>query len=542
MKRPTLTTLAGLLLVLAVVVAAQALVGTFHLRADLTDKKLYTIGDVSKKTLRGLDDILTVNVYLSDKLPPELSSIRRDIEDLLTEFRIFSNGRVNFSFQDPTKSDILKQKAREEGIAEAPFTVLDKDQQTTIYGFMGLSMTYKDKTERIPMFSPQNLQNLEYELMSRVLKLVREENPVLGFSTGHGESTAQATQLIRTKLADQYAVQDVDLVREPMIPPAVKTLIVLGPTSPFTEKDVYLLDQFVMRGGSVAVFVDTLDQSKNSPMPSRAIHGLDAWISHLGLRLTGNLVADRSSQMVQFPQGMGMMSIVQYPFFVTIAPQGINRKVQAMSNVGPGVVMPWPGEMIKGEPPKGVSLKELLQSTADSWTVAEPFDIQPNPALMQRPGDGRPKLLAALVKGKIPAFYSGPAPAGVPEGQERLRQPKATSQVLVVTSAKMLEDAVGLGQGRNVNNVAFFLNLMDQMTLDSGLSEIRARTLGAAPLDKTKLESRYGDANDPKVDSKVPRYKLVFTLLMPLLMVLVALVRSVMVAKTRRVYEEAVGA
>src|SRR5690606_28394249 len=113
-KRPTLTTILGLLLVLAVVVAAQMVVGTFHLRADLTGSKLYTLSGVTKDTLKSMDDLLTVNVYLSDKMPPELVNIRQDIEDLLRECRIYSNGRVNYSFVDPSagKDDKLKEKAK----------------------------------------------------------------------------------------------------------------------------------------------------------------------------------------------------------------------------------------------------------------------------------------------------------------------------------------------------------------------------------------------------------------------------------------------
>ncbi len=541
MKRPTLTTVIGLVLVLGVMVAAQAVIGTFHVRKDLTGNKRYTLSDVSKKQFQSLDDLLTVNVYLSDRLPQELVNIRQDIEDLLRECRTYSNGRVNYRFRDPTGSEELKAKAQEEGIMEAPFVVIEQDQQTTIQGFMGMSLTYKGKRESIPVFTPEILGNLEYEIVSRVMKLTRKETPVIGFTTGHGEAGADSTQVIRQQLQEQYAVRDVDMATGGAIPSDITTLVIAGPTSPFTTRDLYYLDQFQMSGGNVVALIDPIESPMQSAMPKKAPHGMDTWLANLGVQLTNQLVGDQFSSVVQFSMGRGM-AVMQYPLFVQTIAQGVNKDFAPVANVGTGVLLPWVAEMKKAAVPDGLELVEVLNSSPRSWTMGEPYELNPSPTLLGRAPDGQQHLLAVMVQGKVPTLYEGDElPEGVEDDGSRLKQAQKETSTLIIGTSKLLDDNLVMRR-RDVNNTAFLLNLFDHMTLGGGLSDIRARNQMVQRIDPTKVEVMEGPKDNPKTVSRVPRLKILYTSAMPLLILVVWVLRSVMNGRARKAYEEALGA
>lgn len=520
MNKNLLNAVVGLLLVFLVVVSAQALIGTYHMRADLTENKIYSIHPVSKANLAALQDKLNINVYLSDKLPPELANIRRKIDDLLNEFRIYSNGRLSYTIRDPLGNEDLEKKAESEGVQKTQFLVLLEGVQSEMKGYMGISLTYRNKTERIPVLSQDMLPNLELELTKRILKLRQDKPITIGFSQGHGEVVEQAYQGFKGKLQENFAVQDVDLKMPTAIPENINTLVIQGPNIPFTEPDLYYLNQFQMRGGNVVLLMDVFKMDPGSPAVTKATHGLDKFLANIGLQFNQKLVVDRYYPIIGW-QNMP----VRYPLFVIATPGGVNHDLQPIQKIPGNVLFPWPGDLTEMAVPMGLSRSWVVKASPESWVLpGENYDISPRDELLAGTPDNKEHLLAELVKGKMPNLFPGKAPDGVTEAPGKLTAAQKESQVLVMTSGRVVQDQFA---GGNYFNGVFMTNLLESMALGEGLGDIRARALDLPKLDMNEL------------GKSVKIYTWVFSLLMPFLICLIWVLRTMAVNKSRREFERA---
>ena len=96
-------------------------------RLDLTDNKMYSLSSSSKEVVSQVDDLLTMKVYFSSDLPNELGNTKRFLQDILEEFRAYSNGNIRF-FEDPQSDENLEEQARKDGIQPVQMQVIENDK------------------------------------------------------------------------------------------------------------------------------------------------------------------------------------------------------------------------------------------------------------------------------------------------------------------------------------------------------------------------------------------------------------------------------
>ena len=156
-------------------------------RLDLTQNKLYTLSDSSKKVVSTLDDIVKVTCYFSKNLPSYVIPLKQQVSDILDEYRAYAKGNIQIEFLDPTEDPALAQKLRFMGIPQVQLNIMEKDQASATNVYMGVAVSYEDKQEVIPFVKDVN--NLEYEITSSILKVTRKEKKTVGFLTGHEEHT-----------------------------------------------------------------------------------------------------------------------------------------------------------------------------------------------------------------------------------------------------------------------------------------------------------------------------------------------------------------
>ena len=150
------------LLVGLILAAGNFLSSRVLARIDLTQDREFTVSKATREVLRGLDDIVTVKVYFSKRLPPNLATLRRNIDDVLREFQAYSHGKVRVEYIDPAEKPEEEQKLRFLGIPQVQLNVLEKDQLQVINGYMGIAMLYADRHQAIPIV--QDINTLEYDL------------------------------------------------------------------------------------------------------------------------------------------------------------------------------------------------------------------------------------------------------------------------------------------------------------------------------------------------------------------------------------------
>lgn len=169
-----------------VVVANLWLAPVTWLRWDLTRHGDYSISEVTRSTLRGLDEPLVIEGYFSERTHPLLAPLVPQIRDILAEYEVAGRGRVRASFADPSADEAVEQQIAEQyGIRSFPFGVTDRHSQAVVNSFFHLLVRYGDKYEVLDFQDlielraddagvDVRLRNLEYDL-TRTIKKVSQE-------------------------------------------------------------------------------------------------------------------------------------------------------------------------------------------------------------------------------------------------------------------------------------------------------------------------------------------------------------------------------
>src|SRR6184192_2220087 len=182
-------------------------------RIDLTPGRSYTLAPATKRILGALPDLVTIKLFASSALPPQVAFLKRDLDDLLRDYRAAGRGRVKVVVQDPSADSAALREARTLGIPPVQFNVLGKAEVQVKEGFLGVAVRYADGVKTIPFVQQTN--DLEYRLTSDIRSLTTTAKPAIGF----GEITEQQTapqarrsfDALRQQLERTYTVRSVSL-------------------------------------------------------------------------------------------------------------------------------------------------------------------------------------------------------------------------------------------------------------------------------------------------------------------------------------------
>jgi len=173
------TSLTGILVLAAAFVVVGLLSREWFIRADLTERNDFTVSTSTKEILAGLDDIVTITVYMSADLPAHMSGFRRRIEDTLSEYRAHGDRNVVVRFVDPSTDADAERDARSYGIVPVQLQTVERDRAQIVSTTIGVTVGYEDRVEVIPLLLVP--EQLEYEVSSAILKVTSDELPVVGF-------------------------------------------------------------------------------------------------------------------------------------------------------------------------------------------------------------------------------------------------------------------------------------------------------------------------------------------------------------------------
>ena len=456
-------------------------------RLDLTQNKLYTLSDSSRNVASTLNDIVKVTCYFSKNLPSYVMPLKQQVSDILDEYRAFAKGNIQIEFLDPTEDPALAQKLRFMGIPQVQLNIMEKDQASATNVYMGVAVSYEDKQEVIPFV--RDVNNLEYEITSSILKVTRKEKKTVGFLTGHEEHTIYGDyQTVHKALTREYAVEEVNLSSGQPLPNHINLLVVAGPTR-LTEQDKYAIDQYIMKGGKVVFLIDivTIPPEGAAQASYRETNLIDL-LENYGVRVTKNLVLDRFNVLITFQTGYTVLR-APYPFYVKVVKEenGFNPD-NPIVNQFSSMVFPWVSalEPLK-DSHKDLQFTVLAQSSQYSWLQKGMYDLNPLQQFMPQPEDIKPYPLAMLVNGKFKSLYVDKEvpllKQSVEEGkthekkQETIKQCDKGNQILVVANARFINDNYSGIPG----NIEFFLNAVDWFTWGKDLIGVRSRMV----LDRT---------------------------------------------------------
>lgn len=341
-------------------ILANARLGNFALYRsfDLTEEKRFTLTDGTKNLLRNLDEVVYVKVMLDGKLPAELKRLRASTIDILDDFRGQSS-LVDYDFENPLNGkpeqvNARMEQLRKEGMFPMSFTVVKGAQRDDTPVFPYAVVNYKGRAYPVNLMENQDntqspdvvLNNavslLEYKLANAIQKLQEANKPNVVFTMGHGELGEFERADFEGSLRKFCNTGTLVLDSVTSINPEISALIVAKPLRPFSEKDKFKIDQYVMGGGKILWMLDMVRMDKDSLLahpeyiPGDYQLNLDDLLFRYGVRVQPNLVLDlqcspiwvatgkqgsrQQRQPIPFPYHILTLANPDHPISKSVAP------------------------------------------------------------------------------------------------------------------------------------------------------------------------------------------------------------------------------
>lgn len=488
---------AGLLLIALAFLLFNAFSGLVftHARLDLTEQKLYTISEGTKTILEGLDKPIELDFFYSDEATKGLVALRnyaRRVEELLRAYERESGGKLKLHVVDPEPFSEEEDRAAELGLQAVPLN------QGGDKVYFGLAATNADgRTQSIPFFALDQEEFLEYELSRLVQSLASPQMPVVGMLSdlpitgGFDMRTQQATppwtvlEQIRQLFHIESLERNVD-----MIPANVSVLMLVHPKA-LPEPTLYAIDQFVMRGGKLLVFLDPYSEADPGMgfMPGEPGDGkgsnltplLKAWGVHMA---PDKVVLDAAHAM---SVGVGEeRRPVRHPGWLSLPQQTMDAddvttaSLESLTMATAGFLEPLENATTRFTP--------LVQSSTYAMPIeAQRFATLENPEVLLRDLEptGERYTLVARIQGPAHSAY----PDGI-EGRKDGLKDSSSINVIAVADTDLLADRMWVqvqdffGQRMPqpwADNGTFVVNALDNLSGTDALISVRSRGRFARP-------------------------------------------------------------
>ena len=372
-----------ILLYALVLVVFNFIANEFYFRLDLTKEKRYTLSPSSVGLLNKLDDDLYVTIFLDGDLPIEYKQLQSATRDILNEYRLASDGKIKFDFEDILADKDIKEKEAilkdifQKGLQIEQPDVRPDEAPTQKYILPSGIVFYKGKEYPINLLKRQfgksleveinnSIELLEYEIGTAIRKGLSGKSIKVAFSSGHGELSSTQTADIANSLSEFYSLNRInlnlrdsncyknfasDVVNNPQKPvfsilveglinqlKSYKGLIIAKPTLEFTEPEKYILDQYVMNGGKIIFLVENLLAEMDSVakygqvMTVNHSHNLDDILFQYGVKVKPNLVQDIQCHGIpainQQTNRPGFWPWIFYPLFSAVDDNPVSRNLE----------------------------------------------------------------------------------------------------------------------------------------------------------------------------------------------------------------------
>ena len=517
-KRSTLG--GGTLLALALLFIGLTVLFSHVLRGwriDLTENGLYTLAPGTERILESLREPVNLYFFFSEKTAAQFPAIRTygtRVRELLEELAARSDGKLRLSVIDPQPFSEEEDRAAELGVRGAPAGV---GGAQLYFGLAGTNST--DGRATIEFFDPAKEQFLEYDVVKLIYQLANPKRPVIGWLSGlpmgpgfdpmSGRMREPWVMYEQAQQLFDVRMLDTSLTR---IDPDIDVLVVVHPKN-LPQAAQFAIDQYALRGGHVALFVDPLaeaDTSGSNPSNPMAAMMADKSSSLPLLKNWGvefnsrEVIADLEHALtVSMGQGeapvrhIGILGLDESSF-------SKNDVITAgLSNVNlatAGYLKPAEGAQTKFEP--------LLQTSTQAAPLpAERFTMLFDPSVLRdgfRP-TGERYTIAARVTGNVKtAFPDGP-PEGVtlPEGEKALKESEKPLNLVVFADTDVLADYLWVRQqnffGQRIaaawaGNGDLVFNALDNLAGSSDLISVRGRATFTRPFDRVEALRRNAEA------------------------------------------------
>ena len=503
-------------------ILVNLLASIFHQRFDLTRDHRFTLSPAAKAILDEVRSPIVIDVFLKGNFPPEFRKLQNETRQLLEEFEAY-NPNIRFDFTDPLAegddANAIAQEFYELGMTPARLSVMENGKSSETLIFPWAIANFNNKTVKIPLLKNKlgatdeervnnSVQQLEYAFADGLSQLVRTKEKKIAIMRGNGElpdaNIANFIQDIRKYYfvapftLDSTAVNpgktlrnlnDFDLIIEPK------------PTQAYTEKEKYLLDQYLMQGGKVIWLVEKVAMETDSLFNKtgkalafpRDLNLSDLFFSY-GLRINPVLINDIYSAPIILASGSGNdTQFTPYPWFYS--PLTTSPKTHPIINNIEAVKFEWANQIdtLRNEVKKTI----LLSSSPQTKIEGTPLEISLN-ILNTKPNlstyTAGEQAVAVLFEGRFKSAYKNRVKPFEVDKPIDLSEP---TKMIVVADGDVIKNQLKQGEpqelgfdrytGNTYGNKEFLMNSVNYLLDDSGLIDIRSKQISIAFLDLEKV-------------------------------------------------------
>ncbi len=524
-------------------------------RIDLTEDNLYTLSEGTENILSKLNEPITLKLYYSRtaamKGPDQIrfwNNYYLYVRDLLEEYASLSDGKVKLELVDPRTYSLEEEEAVRNGIRRFP---LDDDKN---FYFGLLASTEKGKDEIIPFFEPNRQELVEYDVSKMITSLVQRKKSKIGIIsslpvTGSGNMSPYMIQMMRMQgrqpdppwaivqqLRADYEVQSLTPEAHE-VPADIDFLMVIHPKN-LGQKAMFAIDQFVMRGGKLMVFVDPhciADRPQRDPRnPMAAMnHKAGSQLNNLlvnwgAVVYTKKIAVDRT---LATKTGRPPQAFIPY---LSLTDNCVNKEHRIVQDIK-GLRMLFAGAIGRHGGTAEFTPLVSTTNTGNTWTPSDPMMLNaPDPQKIQKEVvDGKEAVtLACLLTGNMRSIFpngidipdDSPPPASQPattqpaERTKHLDAIKSTDKgtVLVVSDVDIITDMLCydrsfFGMSQSGGNIPFILNALEYLSGSEDLISIRSRGRFLRPftlIDEIERESdRQTQTQVDEVNAEIKRHQ-----------------------------------
>lgn len=503
-------------LVLGIIIFLNIIFSQYFFRIDLTEDKRYSVSEYTKEALKEIKEPVVVTVFLEGDLTPDYLRLKRAIKETLEEFRAYTGNNLQYKFTNPNaieeknhreqfiaalvqkgvqyKYDLVEEGGKREEKVIFPGALISFGEKEVPVNFLKGNKTLPEDQQL-----NQGVEGVEYELMSAIRQLTKKESGTVAFVEGHGELPKEEVADFSSSLSGFYNVDRIKLNDVKSLAP-YKVLIIAKPDTAFTEQEKFKLDQYVVNGGKLLLFIDALDLRTDSLVNGKTYAfahnlNLDDIFFKYGFRLNGNIIQDMSNGMLRVETGNeGQTEVVPWPYYPIVYNFS---KHPAVKNLD-AVLMKYIGtiDTVKAD---GITKTPLAFTSDRTRIIGAPHEIDLNETRTNQDPNSFDKgvlPVAYLLEGKFTsAFKNRPTPVSGTQVQSNV----TASSIIVCSDGDVIRNGYDykrkkpfpLGYDPELrymfSNKDFALNAVDYLAGEK-IINIREKEIKLRPLDKVRIQ------------------------------------------------------
>jgi len=523
------------LVLLAFLFLVNFLAAKFHTRYDLTAEKRYTLSKTTKKLVTNLNDDLYIEVFLKGDFPAGFKKLETSTREFLSLLKDMNGSKIHYKFISPQDEfpGIAGMKYEDtlvgSGSVPINLSVQVKAGQENKRVYPVALMKYQGKQKLVNLYTggkrlitPVEINNaealMEYQFAQAIDGIIRNEKPFIAYSSGNGEPLDARSYNLQQTLQKDYQLFTFNINQQKAIPDTFKALIIVKPSVEFSDEEKLKIDQYVMRGGKLLLFIDGLNAEQDSLSYKTELVAYERNLNltdilfRYGVRVNPDLVMDLQCDFMPFAVGgtadnpqFEFLHWNYYPLFESAGNHSINKNI--------GLVAGRFVNSLDTIKVAGVKKTILLTSSSNSRIITTPALISLNenrnlPEDEKFKSNGIP--VAILLEGKFTSLYKGRMPKNQLDSLAALgvpfRDSSVESKIIVVGDGDIILNdfspkegplplglnffTVGSQYEYQFANREFLLNTLEYLVNNSSISETRNKEIILRQLDANKVKAQ----------------------------------------------------